>query len=459
MEDIKAEALSEKLNEADPTSANKNEVKEENAELICTEATDTVSPAESKPKARRKAAPKPKTTDTAEIPSEEKKPARKRTAQKKTSATAKSVPEDSLPKAVVEVEVETKSEEIKEAFDYDGASLSVVSSVDLNEDAQKEEIEATDNEATEATVLISPSENTQPENFEDAEQQISFFTISSAEFDGTHAENGNQGDTEVFSEDAEESDEEIITPPDELFAYRSKPQEETVTENEQESEEDVDTIDTEEEEQEENVNDDGQYLFSDLEPTLTQNKEKREPALDKYDPKKPRKIDGRFDLIELFVFTLIAVMILTTFFFRHSIVEGDSMKNTLHSGEHLIISDFFYTPKRGDIIVCEDYTTSIKKPIVKRVIALEGDVVTITADKRVYVNEELLDESEYVYVDGIDLTRPIYNFKVPENELFVMGDHRNDSEDSRSIGTISEDAVLGKVILRFYPFDKFGFVK
>ena len=86
-------------------------------------------------------------------------------------------------------------------------------------------------------------------------------------------------------------------------------------------------------------------------------------------------------------------------------------------------------------------------------------MITITPNKLVYVNGELLDESAYVYVDGIDLTQPIYNFTVPEDEIFVMGDHRNDSEDSRSIGPISEDAVLGKVILRFYPFSKFGTVK
>ena len=114
-----------------------------------------------------------------------------------------------------------------------------------------------------------------------------------------------------------------------------------------------------------------------------------------------------------------------------------------------------YPPKRGDIIVCEDYSTNLKKPIVKRVIAIEGDTIIITPDKRVYVNGELLDESDYVFLDGLDYTKPV-NLTVPDGELFVMGDHRNDSEDSRSIGTISEDSVLGKVILRFYPFNKFG---
>ena len=185
--------------------------------------------------------------------------------------------------------------------------------------------------------------------------------------------------------------------------------------------------------------------------------EVKDSAPRKYDPKKPRHIDGRFDFIELFIFTLVAVMFITSFLFRHSIVDGSSMENTLSNGEHLIISDLFYTPKYGDIIVCEDYTTVLKKPIVKRVIATEGQTVLITYNK--------------IYVDGVDVTHdyeyisePNYTYEpleiiVPEGELFVMGDHRNNSTDSRDIGTISEDAVLGKVILRFYPFNKFGTVK
>ena len=186
-----------------------------------------------------------------------------------------------------------------------------------------------------------------------------------------------------------------------------------------------------------------------------------------YDPKKPRKIDGRFELIELFIFTLVAVMILTTFFFRHSVVEGQSMENTLWEGEHLIITDLFYTPKNNDIIVFEDYSTGFKKPIVKRVIATEGQTVQIKIDG-VYVDGQKLDE-DYVYIDPEDdfnyledILPQYYNgYTVPEGELVVMGDHRNHSTDSREFGTISEESVLGKVILRFYPLtkDKFGKVE
>ena len=116
-------------------------------------------------------------------------------------------------------------------------------------------------------------------------------------------------------------------------------------------------------------------------------------------------------------------------------------------------------------------------PIVKRVIAIGGDTVKITK-KAIFVNGTELIE-DYVYIDdaGGDYCYSVYpteallsivtGFKdgeyfeitVPENEIFVMGDHRNDSTDSRKIGTLHEDAIIGKVVLRFYPFENFGKVE
>ncbi len=214
---------------------------------------------------------------------------------------------------------------------------------------------------------------------------------------------------------------------------------------------------------EENVDDDGQYkiVYPELDTVSEAENEEAyivedDSSLPLYDPEKPRKIDGKFDFVELFVFTLLAVMLITTFFFRHAIVDGPSMENTLYNGEHLIISDLFYTPKRGDIIVCEDFSTGLKKPIVKRVIAVEGDTVRITARGEVYVNDELLDE-EYVYIDPgyTNVYKPLL-IEVEEGRIFVMGDHRSNSTDSRNFGTVSEESVIGRVLLRFYPFDKFG---
>lgn len=174
-----------------------------------------------------------------------------------------------------------------------------------------------------------------------------------------------------------------------------------------------------------------------------------------YNPEKPRKIDSLFDFVELFVFTLLAVMVLTSFFFRNSIVDGNSMNGTLKDGEHLIITDVFYTPERGDIIVFEDFTIDTTEPLVKRVIAVEGDMIRVTGGK-VYVNEELITEP---YVSSLETRKDVPLMTVPEGEVFVMGDNRGDSHDSRDFGTVSVDSILGKVILRFYPFDKFGKVE
>jgi len=179
-----------------------------------------------------------------------------------------------------------------------------------------------------------------------------------------------------------------------------------------------------------------------------------------YDPENPRKIDAVFDFLELFIFTLVAVVLLTTFVFKHSVVEGDSMNNTLSEGDHLIVWDAFYTPERYDIVVFEDYSTPLKKAVVKRIIGLPGETVEIKNGEDgvflVYVNGELIEE-EYAY-HGIRYSNPRTGvWTLGDDELFVMGDNRYNSTDSRDerVGPINVDSLLGKVVLRFYPFKDF----
>lgn len=199
----------------------------------------------------------------------------------------------------------------------------------------------------------------------------------------------------------------------------------------------------------------------------TSAEEEDEDSTRKYDPEKPRVMDWVFDIAEMFVFVLVAVLLITSFFFKHSVVDGPSMMNTLYHDDHLIISDLFYTPERGDIVVFEDYSTSLKKAVIKRVIGLPGETVEVKLNENreivVYINGEFLSE-EYTYnakdtnVDPNTLNRPV---TVGENEIFVMGDNRYHSADSRyeSVGPINIDTILGKVIIRFYPFDRFGIVE
>ncbi|MBP3308230.1 MAG: signal peptidase I [Clostridia bacterium] len=182
-----------------------------------------------------------------------------------------------------------------------------------------------------------------------------------------------------------------------------------------------------------------------------------------YNPDKPRGVDTVFDFIELFIISLVCVLIVTSFFFRHSKVVGDSMMNTLYNDEHLIISDAFYTPERGDIVVIEDKSINLSATdeahyaLVKRVIGIAGDHVVVNTQGTVFINGERLNE-DYVFIDGPVHSRYV-DLIVPEGEIFVLGDHRNNSTDSRYFGTVREDCVIGRVLVRVYPFDRFGAVE
>ncbi len=160
------------------------------------------------------------------------------------------------------------------------------------------------------------------------------------------------------------------------------------------------------------------------------------------------------------IFTSLALAMVITLIVQPTIVSGKSMDPTLENKDYLFLNKLAYkaeSPKRGDIIVFKtdliDKKSNKKKDLVKRVIALPGEHILIK-NSEVYINNKYLDESYIndVYTEGdIDIV-------VPENHIFVMGDNRPDSLDSRNqnIGTISLDDVIGKVVIRAYPFDKIG---
>lgn len=181
---------------------------------------------------------------------------------------------------------------------------------------------------------------------------------------------------------------------------------------------------------------------------------------------KLKKISAEiFDNVETFVYGCCVLMFLLTFVFRICQVDGPSMNKTLIHGDKLIISNLFYEPQQNDIVVFHQTDASrqgYNERIVKRVIATGGHYVKIDFDNdAVYVSEDnvfdesdLIDESEYKYLDiGRWKRSGVLETYVPEGKLFVMGDNRNNSADSRiaDIGLVDSRRVLGKVVLRFLP--------
>ena len=135
-------------------------------------------------------------------------------------------------------------------------------------------------------------------------------------------------------------------------------------------------------------------------------------------------------------------------------VEGSSMEDTLWNHDRVAICRIMAMVgayETGDIVVFQTDLNGQSEKLVKRVIAKEGDTITIE-DGCVWLNGTLLDET---YAKGV--TEGSLSLTVPEGEIFVMGDNREHSTDSRSFGTISEKDVQGKVLVRFYPLNQIAF--
>jgi signal peptidase I, bacterial type len=176
----------------------------------------------------------------------------------------------------------------------------------------------------------------------------------------------------------------------------------------------------------------------------------------------PDAVRTIFEWVEMFVYAFSAVLIVMTFIARPSPVDGESMLNTLHHNELLIVSDLFYTPERGDVVVFQSKPTGYDKPYVKRIIALEGQTIDINFDTwEVTVDDVVLDEY-YVRTESKEMRGSNYEFPmvIPKGHVFVMGDNRNNSQDSRSsiVGPVDMRYILGRVVFRIFPLDRIGHV-
>ena len=160
-----------------------------------------------------------------------------------------------------------------------------------------------------------------------------------------------------------------------------------------------------------------------------------------------------YDVVEVLVASLACIVLLFTFLFRVVGVEGDSMMDTLYGGDRLILCPALSSPDRGDIVVINRYTD---EPLVKRVIGVAGDTVEIDEEQhRVRINGVLLDEP-YIHVPTYPEGMAGKTVEIPDGKVFVLGDNRVASLDSRSIGLIDEGDILGKAVFRILPFDRIG---
>ena len=168
-----------------------------------------------------------------------------------------------------------------------------------------------------------------------------------------------------------------------------------------------------------------------------------------------------WEWVKALLFAGIIVFIVFRFLIQVVSVDGTSMVPTLQDGDRLISSNLFYTPEYGDIVILSE-NTGLNEALVKRIIAVAGQTVDINENGEVVVDGKVLSEP-YIAETISDNRRGDFDYPVtvPEGMVFVMGDNRNHSTDSRfsAVGFIDEDEILGRVIFRLLPLDKIGPVR
>ncbi|MBQ8246759.1 MAG: signal peptidase I [Lachnospiraceae bacterium] len=159
---------------------------------------------------------------------------------------------------------------------------------------------------------------------------------------------------------------------------------------------------------------------------------------------------------------LLVSLFIVTFVGQRTVVDGESMEDTLYHNDNLIVDKISYRfnePERFDVIVFPAHYDS-KTYLVKRVIALPGETIYIDEKGCIYIDDQLL-EDDY----GTEVMLSAGNAREPitlgDDEYFVLGDNRNHSLDSRDymVGNINRDDIIGRAWVRIYPFDQIGFVK
>ena len=184
-----------------------------------------------------------------------------------------------------------------------------------------------------------------------------------------------------------------------------------------------------------------------------------ETAHDEQDEEQKTSVAAElYDWAQALAFPIVCVVLIFTFVVRIIGVVGDSMIPTFHEDDRIVVSNFNYSPSQGDVVVMRSF---LEEPIVKRIIATEGQTVDIDFDAHeVFVNGRKIDEP---YINAPTSARRDVQFPVtvPEGYVFVLGDNRQFSTDSRDsrVGMVDARNIIGRVLFKIYPFSDIGVVK
>ena len=172
-----------------------------------------------------------------------------------------------------------------------------------------------------------------------------------------------------------------------------------------------------------------------------------------------------FDWIQAIAVALVVSFLLKNYVLTLAKVQGQSMEPTLQHEDRLYVNRLMYKPEKGDVIIFRPGFDP-DRPYIKRIIATEGDTLYINfVSGDVYVNDEKIDEpyiSEGTHLMGAYIESLMRNGEysrenpivIEKDKMFVMGDNRNASKDSREIGQVPEDEIIGHAIFRFWPVNK-----
>ena len=188
--------------------------------------------------------------------------------------------------------------------------------------------------------------------------------------------------------------------------------------------------------------------FAPDEPTLPE-------GVDRAELRRVNRMSRLFDFVEMLVLTVAAVLLASSFLVRHTLVQGGSMNNTLINGQHLLISDTNYEPKKGDVVVFVPLNHNDRStPFIKRVIAVGGQTVEIRGG--VVLVDQIAQSEDFLSLPKGHSDYP--ETVVPEGFVFVLGDNRMNSRDSRfdDVGMVDVRSILGKVICRVWPISSAG---